>query len=588
MDMYSLYSIKAFRAAAFLFCFLNIPFSIASTNLALNGVARQSSDYSVIGPADRAIDGNTDGNFFANSVTHTDPEQEAWWEVDLGSIHYIAAVNTYNRTDCCFERATGFHVFVSDTPFTGTTVADSQAQADVLDLYESGEMGTPTVLSVNRTGRYIRVQLTGSEVLNLAEVEVIEGQPPVPGPGPATGADTDRAEFIRKKTIEQVGRFMEERARLIVRHQPDLARQIERLEGRYSNRGGIRAFDLAYTDSRIPFAADIGTDSIRFAYSLRQAGAEGAGAGLRYTGASPVSDVFSSAYGSEDALVLADNTRRDETADIRREALLATEKNSAGGQVGSRDIWAEGKVSKFEAGDSRGKFGILHLGADYVIRPGVLLGMAVQGEWTYRDEKKTDSRTESFGFMLLPYVTTRLADRVYLDARAGWGKAYNDIHLFGADTDSFDSERWLVSTELVGIWSRGEYEIQPELRLSYFRESSDSYTDSRSLNIPGVDMETGTLEFGPKIRKNAFLYRGNYYSPFVSVKGIWTFARENTAEKYLNSLQLADEGVRGRLDMGLNVYSDNGSQLDFSVNYDGIGDDSFSSWGLALKYDYRF
>jgi hypothetical protein len=32
-----------------------------------------------------AVDGNTDGEFLNKSTTHTNDEQGAWWQVDLGS-----------------------------------------------------------------------------------------------------------------------------------------------------------------------------------------------------------------------------------------------------------------------------------------------------------------------------------------------------------------------------------------------------------------------------------------------------------------------------------------------------------------------
>ena len=68
-------------------------------------------------------------------------------------------------------------MFVSDTPFSGTTVSASQNQSGVFDHHNIGTAGTTTEIAVNRSGRYVRVQLsdtavTGENVLSLAEVEV--------------------------------------------------------------------------------------------------------------------------------------------------------------------------------------------------------------------------------------------------------------------------------------------------------------------------------------------------------------------------------------------------------------------------------
>src|SRR6185369_9684875 len=78
--------------------------------------------------ASSAVDGNTDGNFFNGSVTATNLETYAWWQVDLGSSAAIGSIIVSNRTDCCGSRLNSFWVFVSDAPFlaadTPTTLAN--------------------------------------------------------------------------------------------------------------------------------------------------------------------------------------------------------------------------------------------------------------------------------------------------------------------------------------------------------------------------------------------------------------------------------------------------------------------------------
>ncbi|HEV3028568.1 MAG TPA: DUF1549 domain-containing protein, partial [Planctomycetota bacterium] len=67
-------------------------------NVALKGRAKQSStDFG--GDARRANDGNTNGDYSANSVSHTSAEDNPWWEVDLGQPRTIDRVVVWNRTD---------------------------------------------------------------------------------------------------------------------------------------------------------------------------------------------------------------------------------------------------------------------------------------------------------------------------------------------------------------------------------------------------------------------------------------------------------------------------------------------------------
>jgi mono/diheme cytochrome c family protein len=83
-------------------------------NAALKGKASQSStDFG--GEAKRAIDGNTNGDYNANSVTHTKLEDNPWWEVDLGKVMPLEKVVLWNRTDGGLqERMKGYLVRLLD------------------------------------------------------------------------------------------------------------------------------------------------------------------------------------------------------------------------------------------------------------------------------------------------------------------------------------------------------------------------------------------------------------------------------------------------------------------------------------------
>lgn len=151
--------------------------SLTQANLALNKPATQSSTFTQHGStftASRAVDGNTDGEFWgaAKSTSATNYESRPWWQVDLGGTHSIQSIQLWRRTDCCPEMLSDFYVFVSDVPFTSTDLSSTQNQAGVSSYYTPGDGETPTTISVNRSGRYVRVQLSGSQHLILAEAQV--------------------------------------------------------------------------------------------------------------------------------------------------------------------------------------------------------------------------------------------------------------------------------------------------------------------------------------------------------------------------------------------------------------------------------
>jgi hypothetical protein len=147
------------------------------TNLALNKAATQISTYSTA-VAGLAVDGNTNGGFYSNSVTHTVTGAQDWWQVDLASSYSLETIKIWNRTDCCGERLSNFYVFVSDLPFSSYDLTTTLNQSGVSNFYTAGQGGAPTAVSVNRTGRYVRVQLSSPGApLSLAEVEVMGSQP---------------------------------------------------------------------------------------------------------------------------------------------------------------------------------------------------------------------------------------------------------------------------------------------------------------------------------------------------------------------------------------------------------------------------
>ena len=77
-------------------------------NIASQGTATQhSTDYN--GPPELAIDGNTDGTFANQSVTHTATVENPWWELDLGTPHEINRIKLWNRLEAS-ERLAGFTV----------------------------------------------------------------------------------------------------------------------------------------------------------------------------------------------------------------------------------------------------------------------------------------------------------------------------------------------------------------------------------------------------------------------------------------------------------------------------------------------
>ncbi|MEM6965279.1 MAG: acetylxylan esterase [Bacteroidota bacterium] len=145
----------------------------APTNLALNKTATQhSTQFNAM--ASRALDGNTNGDFWGgSSVSLTNWVNNAWWEVDLGNVADIEQIKIWNRSDCCQNALSDYQILVSENPFNSTELSSAMNQAGVQSFYQANQAGTPTSVNINATGRYVRIQLEGQGFLALAEVEVL-------------------------------------------------------------------------------------------------------------------------------------------------------------------------------------------------------------------------------------------------------------------------------------------------------------------------------------------------------------------------------------------------------------------------------
>ena len=146
---------------------------VAASDLAHGKTATQSSTYAGYA-AGLAVDGNTDGVLGDGSMAVANYGANAWWQVDLGASALLSSVVVWARTDCCLSWLNDYWVFVSDTPFSSTdTPATLQNRAGTWSSHQTTAPNPSTAIAANGAeGRYVRLQLTGTNYLELAEVQV--------------------------------------------------------------------------------------------------------------------------------------------------------------------------------------------------------------------------------------------------------------------------------------------------------------------------------------------------------------------------------------------------------------------------------
>ena len=141
---------------------------LRAENIAWKKQASQSST-AYGGDANRALDGYTNNTYSQNSITHTNFENKAWWQVDLGRSEQVGFVRLFNRGDGeLAKRLSNFDVILYNDK--GKEVSKQyikQLTSNQLDVQFNGQVG-----------RYIRIQLRHEhQALSLAEVEVFRHTP---------------------------------------------------------------------------------------------------------------------------------------------------------------------------------------------------------------------------------------------------------------------------------------------------------------------------------------------------------------------------------------------------------------------------
>jgi len=219
----------------------------ADRNIALGKPARQSSEGG--GPAARAVDGNTSGRFADGSVTHTAVEQGAWLEIDLGQTLPVEAIRIWNRLEAG-HRLGNFWVFVSDQPGGDGAQPTAAVPAAAFARRISAEpQPSLTLMTPGARGRYVRVQLAGTEaspenILSLAELEVFPADDAATAPAGRTfdvlGFETNDANLLRLEVEAKEPVTVQ----YLLGHNPRLRYLVNGAAAPVENQGGLTAITL--------------------------------------------------------------------------------------------------------------------------------------------------------------------------------------------------------------------------------------------------------------------------------------------------------------------------------------------------------
>lgn len=242
------------------------------------------------------------------------------------------------------------------------------------------------------------------------------------------------------------------------------------------------------------------------------------------------------------------------------------------------DFWIEGTTSYFRTdridGKRDGHAAVVMLGADYLVRPGLLVGLMGQFDWMSDSASGAlTTARDGRGWMAGPYVSARLTRNLYFDARALAGRSANSIDPLGSYTDQFETSRRLASAKLTGDWSYGKWRLRPSAELIHFTETQKAYVNAIGIDIASQTYNLTRVLVGPEIGYSMRFADGTMIEPSVALKAVIDLSK--TDETTSAGTPIEPDGLRGRLEAGVGIRLPDGISLRASGAYDGIGTNSY-------------
>ena len=146
-------------------------------------------------------------------------------------------------------------------------------------------------------------------------------------------------------------------------------------------------------------------------------------------------------------------------------------------EISPFNIWLDGTVlmhRRKDDDDRWGNFGMVSLGADYLLSEKALLGLSFHYD---RMTDPTDEATElsGNGWLAGPYATFEIGKGIFWDTSLLYGGSSNTIDANPWD-GTFDTRRLLLDTAVKGQWQLDDVTMfTPALRAVYFSETVDDY-----------------------------------------------------------------------------------------------------------------
>ncbi len=247
------------------------------------------------------------------------------------------------------------------------------------------------------------------------------------------------------------------------------------------------------------------------------------------------------------------------------------------------DIWMQGQWGTTKADQGRQDLGLLYIGADYRLSPGLVFGVLAQFDWSNEEDAVEKISAKGFGWMVGPYLVARLDKNLIFDTRIAWGQSTNKINPLGVYEDEFKTNRWLARARLTGNFDVGGFNFTPHVGILYFEEQQKAYVDSLGTYIPGQTINLGRVTFGPKVSFRVEGPDNMVLVPHFGVTGIWDFEKAEIVDLETGFATNAGSDLRVRVEGGLRIEFPNNWDVQARGFADGIGTDDSETYGGSIR-----
>jgi len=245
--------------------------------------------------------------------------------------------------------------------------------------------------------------------------------------------------------------------------------------------------------------------------------------------------------------------------------------------------WAEAAFSDYQADTAvDGTFGQLSFGADYLVSEGVAIGL--MGQFDIASETVTgDSEVSGEGWMVGPYVSAKLSQNLFFNARLALGRSNNTIDTDIYDDDSiftgdFTTRRGLIRAELYGNKNIGKTTLTPRAEIMYMREELQDYAVTDGIET--LSVEGSTSEFGRISLSTDIAVQVGSFVAYTTPKLNWS--------RFSDGLGGNIEETSGAIAVGIRTAAGAKWNGDISLGFDGLGQEDFSATTIRGQVSKSF